>query len=137
MSNIFYNAHTHADAPKRIITGVQEVEAWHSTFFEWAERRGRVANSQEEAMQATYAGSVYWRENGKAYEGYLRQPWEFKPVETHESDPGINWCTHYAISVDELVKALPCCREEDIRRYAQATEYGLYEVQVHFSGRVR
>ena len=137
MADIFYNAHTHANAPQRILTGIQEVDSWHESFFEWRDKRGEVANSREEAMQATYAGSVYWREGGKRYEGYLRQPWEFKPVETCESEPGINWCTYYAVSVDELVKALPDCREEDIRRYAQATEYGLYEIQVHYSGRVR
>ena len=137
MANIFYNARTHANAPQRVLTGVQEVEGWREPFFEYAERRGEVASSREEAMQATHAGSVYWQENGKRYEGYLRQPWEFKPVETHDIDPGINWRTYYAINVDELVKALPNCREEDIRRYAQATKYGLYEIQVHYSGRVR
>ena len=137
MASIFYNVHTHADAPRRILTGIQRVDAWHAIFFKHAEERGRVANSQEEAMKAEYAGSVYWRENGEAYEGYLRQPWEFKPVEKHDCEGGINWCTHYATSVDALVEALPECREEDIRRCAMATEYGLYEIQVHFSGRVR
>lgn len=137
MADIFYNAYTHANAPRRILTGVQEVEAWHEVFFKHADERGEVANSREEAMKAEYAGAVYWREGGKAYEGYLRQPWEFKAVETYATDPGINWCTYYAVSVDELVKALPDCREEDVRRYARPTEYGLYEVQVHYSGRIR
>ena len=140
MATIFYNAFTHANAPARILTGIQEVSE-DDVFFAWAVRRGDVYETREAAMTDKCAGSVYWRENGKAYSGYLRQPWEFKPVENADNEWGINWGDCYAVSVDALVayikKSFPEADEAAIRKYAQATEYGLYTVQVHYDGRVR
>lgn len=140
MATIFYNAQTHADAPTSTITGIREVSE-DDVFFAWAVERGEVCETREAAMVKKYAGSVYWRENGKAYSGHLRQPWEFQPVEKADNEWGINWGDCYAVSVDALVeyikKSFPEADEAAIRKYAQATDYGLYTVQVHYDGRVR
>ena len=137
MSNIYYNAHTHADAPRKMFTGAEVMDP-SDPFMFFANREAK--QSREEAMQATFAGSVYWREGDTMCRGYLRQAWEFKPVTNAETDWGINWGDCYAVTLDKLVEYVmaefPDADAEAVRKAAKPTEYGLYTVHIHYDGRV-
>lgn len=140
MSNIYYNASTHSHVIKRDIVGIREVDP-NDPFIKFY----RVHESKERALQESYNGSAYWKENDTIYTGLLRQPWQYKPVVDGEcvTDWGINWGDMYATSLESLIdgvmKEFPTSEfvtRASIKRNALQTDTGLYYVHIHYDGRM-
>lgn len=139
--NIYFNVNTHRHVVKREIVGIHEVEK-DDVFFDLAKRHGEVCSSREEAMQKTYAGHIYWKEDNKCLSGNLTQPWQYQPVIDGEcvTDWGINWGDMYATSIDALIdgvlKSFPHVEEAAVKKNAKQTNTGLYYVHIHYDGRM-
>lgn len=141
MSDIYYNAVTHKHVVKREIVDIYKVDGSNDPFM----RLHDIYESKDRALNETYHGRVYWKENNIVYSGILQQPWQYKPVIDGEciTDWGINWGNMYATSMEALIdgvmKAYPTSEyvtEYSIKRNAQRTNTGLYYVHIHYDGRM-
>ena len=93
--------------------------------------------SREVALSETTSGEICFYESGVLYRAFRVAEWQYKPCIGVECDPGINWHTYYAPTVEQLREYL-CAKYGELVDFAPTlNENGLYEVQVHYDGRCR
>lgn len=93
--------------------------------------------SREDAISEDTSRNIHFYENGVLYEATRTGSWAWKPCTEPVCEPGINWDTYYAPTVEQL-------REYLKKRYTTISDFsprlnaqGLYVVQVHYDGRCR
>ena len=100
----------------------------------------KVYPSREAVLAENINANVFFYENGKLYEAELIPEWYYKPCTSVEIDGGINWNTYYSPDLDTLKNYL-ADRGADVTELKSVAlydaKYGLYEVQMHYSGRLR
>lgn len=94
----------------------------------------------EAALAENTQAQIYVYENGKLYEAERMPEWYYKPCANIEIGGGINWNTYYSPDLNTLKNYLSnigadVTELESIALYD--AKYGLYEVQMHYSGRLR
>jgi len=133
---VYYNAKTRANLPCRNISNIIEIPETHPFY---AIHCIRCSESKEVAMEHTYQGLICYFENGKLYQGFLRQIWSYSAVETATvCEGGINWTFFVGITPDELFKVVNASYAEiDEFKPQYDEETDLWKIQVHYDGRTR
>ncbi len=135
MAYIYYNPAVMSN-PGTTLTRIRSVDP----DDKWVKARMRIRKpyeSREAALSDDSSCFVYFYENGVLYEAERTGSWAWKPCTEPVCDPGINWHTYYAPTVDGLREYIKS-RYTTISDFTpRLNEYGLYEIQVHYDGRCR
>lgn len=137
MSNIYYNPETFTAPTKPTLTDEHTVFETDPFYRLYAQR---VEESREAALKSSWEGFAYFFEDGFLIKAYRRQPSSYIAVTSTAVDPGINWSTYFATTLEMLIDTVTACYStaaDDIRETAQLNEYGLWEIQMHYDGRCR
>lgn len=125
---IFYNPITRPNAPCRKLGEICEVDPTNP----WLKYKKPYSSRTDVLENHTRAGFVFFRENGKIYETYVNQPFEFVAVDEHHNhDSGIYWGTSYFCTEAEAVDFYKSIHgQKDKIRYNEI--YDVYSVHYHY-----
>ena len=137
MGFIYYNPQT-MEHPHTALHNVRPVDL--SDRFVIAKLRHGLLKpyeSREAALDEQSSCNVTFYEDGILYEAVRIPEWMYQPCIGIACNPGINWHTYYAPTVEQLRKNLLAKYGELVDFTPVLNKYGLYEIQVHYDGKCR